>query len=40
MSALLVGYARCSTDAQDRTAQREGLVALGVTADRSTSTMA
>ena len=34
MSALLVGYARCSTDAQDLTAQRDGLVALGVTADR------
>jgi DNA invertase Pin-like site-specific DNA recombinase len=34
MSALLVGYARCSTDAQDLTAQRDGLVALGVTAER------
>lgn len=30
MSALLVGYARCSTDTQDLTAQREGLLALGV----------
>ncbi len=34
MNALLVGYARCSTDAQDLTAQRDGLVALGVTAER------
>ncbi len=34
MSALLVGYARCSADAQDLTAQRDGLVALGVTAER------
>jgi hypothetical protein len=33
MNALLVGYARCSTDAQDLTAQRDGLVALGVTAE-------
>ena len=30
MSALLIGYARCSTDQQDLTAQRDGLVALGV----------
>jgi len=30
MTALLIGYARCSTDQQDLTAQRQGLVALGV----------
>lgn len=30
MSALLVGYARCSTDAQDLTAQRDALATLGV----------
>ena len=29
MTALLIGYARVSTDAQDFTAQREGLLALG-----------
>ena len=34
MSALLVGYARCSTDAQDLTAQRDALVGLGVAAER------
>jgi DNA invertase Pin-like site-specific DNA recombinase len=34
VTALLIGYARCSTDAQDLTAQREGLVRLGVTAER------
>lgn len=34
MSALLVGYARCSTDTQDLTAQRDGLAALRVTAER------
>ena len=34
MTALLFGYARCSTDAQDLTAQREGLIRLGVTAER------
>ena len=33
MSAI-VGYARCSTDKQDLTAQRQQLVALGVLADR------
>lgn len=33
MSALLVGYAPCSTDAQDLTAQRDALGALGVAAD-------
>ena len=30
MAALLIGYARCSTDQQDLTAQRNGLTALGV----------
>ncbi len=34
MTALLVGYARCSTDAQGLTAQREGLTRLGVSTDR------
>lgn len=34
MSALLVGYARCSTDTQDLTAQRDGLAKLGVEAER------
>ena len=34
MSALLVGYARCSTDQQDLTAQRDGLAALGVASNR------
>ncbi len=34
MSALLVGYARCSTDQQDLTAQRDSLLGLGVEADR------
>ncbi|CAN5859503.1 hypothetical protein BH20ACT6_BH20ACT6_22690 [soil metagenome] len=30
MVALLIGYARCSTDQQDLTVQRDGLLALGV----------
>jgi DNA invertase Pin-like site-specific DNA recombinase len=30
MAALLIGYARCSTDQQDLAAQRDGLLALGV----------
>src|SRR4051794_24597287 len=30
MTALLIGYTRVSTDAQDLTVQREGLLALGV----------
>ena len=34
MSALLIGYARCSTDQQDLTAQRDGLAALGVAENR------
>lgn len=34
MSALLVGYARCSTDQQDLTPQRDALLSLGVEAER------
>jgi DNA invertase Pin-like site-specific DNA recombinase len=34
MAGQLIGYARVSTDAQDVTAQRDGLMALGVGADR------
>jgi DNA invertase Pin-like site-specific DNA recombinase len=34
MAALLLGYARVSTDQQDLTAQRDGLTALGVAANR------
>ena len=34
MTALLIGYARCSTDQQDLTAQRDGLSALGVADNR------
>jgi len=34
MAALLIGYARCSTDQQDLTAQHDGLTALGVAPDR------
>jgi DNA invertase Pin-like site-specific DNA recombinase len=34
MTALLVGYAKCSTDQQDLTAQRDGLAALGVASNR------
>ena len=30
----VVGYARCSTDTQDLTAQHDGLTALGVKANR------
>ena len=33
-SALLVGYARCSTDQQDLTAQRDALLDLGVEPER------
>jgi DNA invertase Pin-like site-specific DNA recombinase len=31
---MRIGYARCSTDTQDLTAQRESLIALGVTPKR------
>ena len=31
---LMIGYARCSTESQDLTVQRDGLVALGVEPDR------
>ena len=34
MGALLIEYARCSTDQQDLTAQRDGLAALGVAGNR------
>ncbi len=34
MVALLIGYARCSTDQQDLTAQRDGLLALCVDPSR------
>lgn len=34
MSGTLVGYARCSTDEQDLTAQRQRLAELGVAEDR------
>ncbi|MEV4515644.1 recombinase family protein [Dactylosporangium sp. NPDC049525] len=34
MTAMLTGYARCSTDEQDLTAQRLALLGLGVPADR------
>jgi len=34
MTETLIGYARCSTDAQDLTAQRDRLRELGVAEDR------
>ena len=34
MTATLIGYARCSTDEQDLTAQRQLLLDLGVASDR------
>ena len=34
MNATLIGYARCSTDDQDLTAQVQALERLGVTPDR------
>jgi hypothetical protein len=37
-AGILVGYARCSTEKQDVTAQREILRDLGVAEERSTST--
>src|SRR5262245_21603820 len=33
-TTLLTGYARCSTDEQDLTAQRQALLALGVPTER------
>jgi len=35
MSALLVGYARCSTDAQDLTVQRDALATLRVSPEQT-----
>lgn len=34
MTATLIGYARCSTEEQDLTAQREILLGLGVADER------
>ncbi|MCP9270252.1 recombinase family protein, partial [Xenorhabdus sp. XENO-1] len=34
MTEILIGYARCSTDKQDLTAQQETLLKLGVSPDR------
>jgi DNA invertase Pin-like site-specific DNA recombinase len=34
MSGALIGYARCSTDAQDLTAQRQRLIELGASEER------
>ena len=34
MDETLIGYARCSTDEQDLTAQRQALLAFGVAPDR------
>lgn len=34
MKTIKIGYARCSTDGQDLTAQKQALEALGVTPDR------
>ena len=34
MTATLIGYARCSTDKQELTAQRQALAELGVASDR------
>ena len=34
MTAIRIGYARCSTDKQDLTAQHDALLELGVDADR------
>lgn len=35
MAETIVGYARCSTDAQDLTAQEQALASLGVSAERT-----
>lgn len=35
MTNTLIGYARCSTDKQDLTAQQEALLKLGVAPDRN-----
>ena len=35
MDALLIGYARVSTEEQDLTAQRDALAVLGVSAERT-----
>ena len=40
MSGVLIGYARCSTDEQDLTAQRDRLRELGVADNRVYSTTA
>ncbi len=34
MAEMLIGYARCSTDEQDLTAQRDALAGLGVSSKR------
>jgi len=34
VAGMLVGYARCSTDAQDLTAQHDALTTFGVKANR------
>lgn len=34
MTSTLIGYARCSTDKQDLSAQKNALVSLGVAGDR------
>jgi len=34
MTTTLIGYARCSTDKQDLSAQQAALIALGVASDR------
>lgn len=40
MTNTLIGFARCSTDKQDLTAQRMALIELGVAKTASTPTMA
>lgn len=40
MSETLIGYARCSTDAQDLTPQRKRLRELGVAEDREPARVA